>query len=194
MWSESNIVTEMKLLWAALACALLCGLSGCRHKPVVPPLPPISQPVALVAVPEPQPMLQEPEIELPPVPLASGAHPRRERRRRLATTLSGTGTATPSTQPAEDSAATVSPEDAAIGSLSLGGEANPRVQQEATELIASNERRLNGLHVRNATERTQISRIRNFQRQAQGALKSGDVEGARTLATKAKLLLDDLER
>ena len=43
-------------------------------------------------------------------------------------------------------------------------------------------------------EKAQISKIRNFQRQAQEALTSGDLEGAKTLATKAKLLLDDLEK
>jgi len=41
-------------------------------------------------------------------------------------------------------------------------------------------------------EKAQISKVRNFQRQAQEALNSGDAEGQRLLATKAKLLLDDL--
>jgi len=36
--------------------------------------------------------------------------------------------------------------------------------------------------------------VRNFRKDAQEALKSGDAEGAKTLATKAKLLLDDLEK
>jgi phage shock protein A len=34
--------------------------------------------------------------------------------------------------------------------------------------------------------------VRNFQKQAQQALKAGDPEGAKMLATKGKLLLDDL--
>ncbi len=38
-----------------------------------------------------------------------------------------------------------------------------------------------------------MSNVRNFQKQAQQALKTGDAEGAKTLATKGKLLLDDLE-
>jgi hypothetical protein len=82
-----------------------------------------------------------------------------------------------------------------IGSLSLGGEASPRAQQEAADLIASIEQRLSGLPSGKARqERAQVSRIRNFRRQAQDALNSGDVEGAKTLATKARLLLDDLEK
>jgi hypothetical protein len=89
----------------------------------------------------------------------------------------------------------MSPEETAIGALSLGGEANPRSQQEAAELLSSVERRLSGLPTSKAkAEKAQVSRIINFQRQAQAALDSGDAEGAKTLATKAKLLLDDLEK
>jgi ribosomal protein S20 len=43
-------------------------------------------------------------------------------------------------------------------------------------------------------QKEQISKVRNFWRDAQEALKSGDVEGAMTLATKAKLLLDDQQQ
>lgn len=182
-------VTRSGLQSLGLACVLVFGVSGCRHKPVVPPLPPITQPVDLVVVPrqEPQPMIQPPQITLPPVPVASGVHPHRERRRRASTV-------NPSTPEVEPSS-TSSPETAAIGSLSLGGVANPHAQQEAADLIASIEKRLNGLSAQKAgTEKQQVSRIRNFERQAQEALNSGDVEGAKTLATKARLLLDDLEK
>ncbi|HTH53034.1 MAG TPA: hypothetical protein VL495_03725 [Edaphobacter sp.] len=184
-------VTRASIQWAALAGVLAFGLSGCRHKAVIPPLPAISQPVALINIPESVQTIQAPEIDLPPVPMASGLPTHRERRRRTTTPIVA---GTPSNQPAEDTTTPVSPEDAAIGSLSLGGESNPRVQQEATDLIASNEKRLGNLRPHNSAERSQVNRIRNFQRQAQDALKSGDVEGARTLATKAKLLLDDLDR
>ena len=67
------------------------------------------------------------------------------------------------------------------------------MQQEAVDLIAANEKRLNALSAQIVeAEKAQISKVRNFQRQAQEALNSGDAEGAKTLATKAKLLLDDL--
>jgi ribosomal protein S20 len=137
-------------------------------------------------------MIEPLQIELPPVPVASGASPRRERRRRPAAQPSIP--ASPQTNPADTPAAT-SPEDTAIGALSVGGEANPRSQQEAGELLSSIEKRLNGVSASKAgAEKAQISRIRNFQRQAQTALDTGDAEGAKTLATKAKLLLDDLEK
>ncbi|RZU43322.1 hypothetical protein BDD14_4980 [Edaphobacter modestus] len=179
----------------ALACALTCGLSGCRHKPVLPPLPPITQPMALLSSPEPAtpPMIEPPEVDLPPMPVATGSSPRRERRRRPSAPT--TTSAAQPTPPAETPAVTVSPEEAAIGALSLGGEANPRAQQEAVELLNSIEGRLRSLPAQKLNmEKTQISRIRNFQKQAQQALDTGDTEGAMTLATKAKLLLDDLEK
>jgi hypothetical protein len=62
-------------------------------------------------------------------------------------------------------------------------------------MIASIQNRLSNLSANKVRqERSQVSRIRNFRRQAQDALNSGDVEGAKTLATKARLLLDDLEK
>lgn len=186
--------TKMALRWLGLTCVLSYGLSGCRHKAVVPPLPAITQPVELVDVPRssPPPMVEPPQITLPPVPMASGAHPRRERKRRAPNAPASPGAEAEATS---SPAATASPETTAIGSLSLGGVANPRAQQEAADLIGSIERRLNSLSAQKAeAEKSQVSRIRNFEHQAQEALNSGDVEGAKTLATKAKLLLDDLEK
>lgn len=196
MWYGSNMARKGAIRWAGLAGLLICGLSGCRHKAVVPPLPPISQPVALLTIPEPDPlpMIQPEEVDLPPVPVASNAHPRRERRRRPGTSPASSP-ASPQVNATDTPPGSAPSEDAAIGALSLGGEANPRVQQEANDLIASNEKRLNGVPAgRTESDRTQVSRIRNFQRQAQEALSSGDIEGAKTLATKAKLLLDDLAK
>ena len=136
-------------------------------------------------------MIQPQEVDLPPVPMATGASPRRERRHRP------TQTNVPASAQTNTEAAppAVPSEQVAIGALSLGGEANPRAQQEAGELLASIEKRLSGLPSDKArSDKAQVSRIRNFQRQAQEALSSGDVEGAMTLGTKAKLLLDDLEK
>jgi hypothetical protein len=96
---------------------------------------------------------------------------------------------------APEAPAQTAAEVTAIGALSSGGDPNSRTQQEATDLIGSIDRRLNALPAPKVeSEKTQISKIRNFQRQAQEALTSGDLEGAKTLATKAKLLLDDLEK
>jgi ribosomal protein S20 len=88
-----------------------------------------------------------------------------------------------------------SPEVTAIGALTAGGQASPQTKQEAADLIASIEKRLNAWPAQTTDDqKAQISKVRNFLRDAQAALKSGDAEGAKTLATKAKLLLDDLEK
>jgi ribosomal protein S20 len=177
-----------------LTCALTLGLSGCRHKPVVTPLPAVTQPVELATQPPPAmpPLIDAPPAEkLPPPPVAtSGGKPHRERRKPAKTTASTAATPTVQIATAEPP-----PEQTAIGALSSGGDGNPRAQQEAADLIASIEKRLNALPSQKVEEeKSQISKIKNFQRQAQEALTSGDTEGAKTLATKAKLLLDDLEK
>lgn len=176
-----------------LCLGLVSGLSGCRKKVQAPPFPQITAPVALETPPEPKnpPLVEKPEVKLPPAPVASAAaKPKRERKKVVAK-------APPAPEPAPASAQVANAEPpseiAAIGALTPGGDTNPRTQQEATELITSNEKRLNGLSAQMLEEqKTQISKVRNFQRQAQEALNSGDAEGAKTLATKAKLLLDDL--
>ena len=43
-------------------------------------------------------------------------------------------------------------------------------------------------------EKTTATQIRNYLKQAQQALDNGDTDGAHSLATKAKLLLDELTK
>jgi ribosomal protein S20 len=156
-------------------------------------LPQILAPVELADIPEPPlPLIEPPQVELPPMPIAAAAaHPRRERRKSVAKSVIAPAQATmppESESPAQEEAVT-------IGALSTGGDSSPRTQQEAAEMIASNDKRLNGLSAQTIeVQKAQISKVKNFQKQAQDALSSGDVEGAKTLATKAKLLLDDLEK
>ena len=176
------------------AAALCAGLSVCAcgcHKKIqaAPPLPPIQSPVALVTPPSPEhPQMIEPlVVKMPPVPIASAAaKPKRERKKPVAK---------PAPEPVQVVSAEPSADDSAVGALTSGGEANPRSQQEAADMIAANEKRLNALSAQILEEqKPQISQVKNFQRQAQKALTSGDAEGAKTLATKAKLLLDDLSK
>jgi hypothetical protein len=132
-------------------------------------------------------MIEPIVVKMPPVPIASAAaKPRRERRK---------PTAKPVPEPAQVVSTEPPAENSAVGALTSGGEANPRSQQEAADMIAANEKRLNALSAQILEEqKPQISQVKNFQRQAQEALTSGDDEGAKTLATKAKLLLDDLSK
>lgn len=86
--------------------------------------------------------------------------------------------------------------DTVLGALTPGGvDESPQVRLDAQELLASTDRRLNALPSQIVqAQRAQISKIRNFWKQGSDALKTGDAEGAKTLALKAKLLLDDLEK
>jgi ribosomal protein S20 len=148
--------------------------------------------VALEEIPEPSnlPMVEAPQIQLPPVPVASDAgKPKRERKRPVAKTA-------PAPEPVQVAAAAEpSPEETAIGALTAGGEASPQTKQDAADLIASSEKRLNALPSQKAEdEKAQVNKVKNFLKDAQDALKSGDADGAKTLATKAKLLLDDIEK
>ena len=177
----------------ALCFGLTVGLGGCRHKAQVVTLPAVLTPVALEEIPEPEhpPMVAAQESNLPPVPaVASAEKPKRERKK--------PAPKTPVSEPVQIAVAAPpppSPEDTAIGALTAGGEANPQTKQEAADLITSSEKRLNAIPAQKAEdEKAQVSKVKNFLKDAQEALKTGDAEGAKTLATKAKLLLDDLEK
>lgn len=171
-----------------MCAGLTLGTGGCRHRVKVMPLPPVLVPVTLVDVPPPAnpPMLTPPSVKMPPVPVASKmARLPRERRRVI----------TKAEEPSQPATPTPATEAATIGSLTAGGTSSSRTRQEAANLIASNERRLSALPARTVEEQKgEISTVRNFEKEAQDALSSGDAEGAMTLATKAKLLLDDLEK
>jgi hypothetical protein len=93
--------------------------------------------------------------------------------------------------------AAAAPESAAlaIGVLSIGGDAAPQSQQTARDLIAAITKRIAALPSKIADARKeQVRQVKHFLDQAQQALNSGDADGAMNLATKAKLLMDDLEK
>ena len=192
MKGTSNITR--KIAWTTLWFGLAIGLAGCRHKPQLAPLPPVMTPVALEDIPEPDnlPMVEAAPENLPPVPVSTEAGKPKRKKKQPPKVIAPPEPA-PETQIA--SAAGPPTPDAAVGALTAGGETNPQTKQEAEDLIASIDKRLNALPAQKVEEqKAQVSQVRNFWKDAQDALKSGDAEGAKTLATKAKLLLDDLEK
>jgi hypothetical protein len=83
------------------------------------------------------------------------------------------------------------PAVSAIGQLSSGNSSSS--QQQTQDSIAATERGLNGINrTLNDQEQKTAAHIREFLKQAREALASGDVDGARTLAAKAKVLLGEL--
>ncbi len=104
----------------------------------------------------------------------------------------------------EASAQTGAPQEAAagvgtgspIGQLTTGDSAlGERTKHETADLIGETQQGLSGIKRSLSTEeKVTAAQIRTFLKQAQQALDNGDTDGAHTLATKAKLLLDELTK
>jgi hypothetical protein len=79
----------------------------------------------------------------------------------------------------------------AIGQLSTGDPGD--LSQRTAQSIASTEQGLKNIR-RNlsAQEQRTVEHIQEFLKQAKKALAAGDVDGASTLAAKAKVLLDQV--
>jgi outer membrane biosynthesis protein TonB len=89
--------------------------------------------------------------------------------------------------------ASATPTVSAIGQLSPGDPADLRLQTE--ESIASTEHGLKDMNRQlNDQEQKTVAQIREFLKQARTALTSGDVDGAHTLALKAKVLFGEISQ
>lgn len=172
-----------------LSALFVGGLGGCRRRALRPVLPLASlAPIELEAATDPDslPLIESvPLPELGPLPPPPPAKPVPKK--------------TPATkeeaQPAVQAAAAPESAALAIGVLSIGGDAAPQSQQTARDLIATITKRIAALPSKIADARKeQVRQVRHFLDQAQQALNSNDADGAINLATKAKLLMDDLEK
>lgn len=183
----------MKTPRKSVALLLPLLLAGCFHKteqvqnqplapPVVdtpPPAPapaPKDLPPPVVTVPQTQPAPQE---TLPPRPEEKPAkhtphHTRPDQK---------------STEQASNAASPVP----AIGQLSPGDPSDLRNKTE--DSIASTERGLKDINRQlNDQEQKTVAQIREFLKQARVALTTGDVDGAHTLAVKAKVLFGEINQ
>lgn len=81
-----------------------------------------------------------------------------------------------------------------IGQLTAGTTPDAvESKRETVDLIQSAEKGIGDLkRSLSAEEKKAVAQIKSFLQQAQRALDSGDTDGARTLATKAKVMLDEL--
>lgn len=86
------------------------------------------------------------------------------------------------------------PQSASTAGVSAGGQfSSGESDQETANAIGNLNHELNSIHRRlSSQEQTTAGRIREFLRKAKAALNSGDVEGARTLVAKARVLLGEL--
>jgi hypothetical protein len=132
-------------------------------------------PASLVTIPE-VPLALDPLFEQEPIPAA--------RHRRPPKPVQQADTPQPQAE---------TPGVSAIGQLSSGEPSDMR--RETEDLIAATERGLNGLNRNlNGSEQKTAAQIREYIKQAREALLSGDVDGAHTLAAKAKVLLSELSQ
>jgi hypothetical protein len=172
----------------ALVLLLVAGLAGCRHKAPAFTIPHGAQaPIALEEPSTPDPAATVAELPVPELPPLSPPPPTPVPRRKPAPA--------PREEPPPTQVAEAAPAELAIGTLSSGGNLAPQIQHQAQDMISSILKRIAALSAKTAdAEKRQIRQIRNFLDQAQQALKTGDTEGAKNLATKASLLTDDLEK
>jgi hypothetical protein len=171
-----------------LALVLCAATAGCRHR-----MPVLHVPVAEDMTLEDAHVSDDattiesmPLPEYGPLPTTPAVPPVQKRR---------PPAAREDTQPAVAPAETAPPVDLGIGSLSTGADATPQVHVQTQEMISSIMRRIGRLPAHTVeTQRSNVSRVRNFLAQAQQALNTGDVDGARNLAAKAGVLMDDVEK
>ena len=168
--------------------AAVLGAVGCHHrtKPTPIPVPPPAT-VALAPTPEPTNPPQVQSEPVTPTPLPS--KPVQPKVKKVKKKIE----APPPPPPVLVASAPPPPEATVIGALTVGGEDAPAEKQRASETIVAVEKRLSGLPAATLdSQKEGLARVHNFLRQAHEALSSGDALGASTLATKAKVLLDDL--
>ena len=163
-------------------------LAGCHKRVMVATVPPLPPPTPVVSVPPPtHPTEALPEIPLiasPDVPIPTEPPPRPPVRRRPPT----------STQPVE-TASTAPSGIADLGQLTTGGESNNESFRRQTEdLLRTQNRRLAALPAAVAAMHSQqVEQARLYLKQAADAWNKQDMEGARTLGTKAKVILDEIQ-
>jgi outer membrane biosynthesis protein TonB len=173
-------------------------VQGCDHKeqktqsqtlapPIVDAPPPKPATVTTAELPPPvigdaKPDTTPKETTPPPEPPKKPVHhPKKP---------AAPATTTP-TPTQETASAGPPPSVSAIGTVSLGGSGDSRSQTEET--INATEKGVNGItRTLNDSETKTAAQIREFIKQAREALATGDVDGANTLAKKAKVLLSEL--
>jgi len=157
--------------------------------PLASPLPPVS--AQNVPLPPPPTKKVRHKVKTPPAKPADTAQaPTTGGAPQSSGAGSQSAQATPPLSPA--AAQTPSP----IGQLTTGDSAmGEKAKRETADLIGGTEQGLSGIKRPLSTEeKVTAAQIRTFLKQAQQALDNGDTDGAHTLATKAKLLLDELTK
>lgn len=185
--NRGTLQRSAKVVFLATALFLL---TGCEKRVIAAAAPP-PPPTPVVSVPPPshptEPMPEAPVIASAPMPVpvetVKRPTPPRQRNRQPAAIASPTVTASVSAPPVTE-----------LGELTTGGESNnDSLKRQTDDLLKAQNRRLSGLAPGVIALHTQqVEQARLFLRQAGDAWIKQDIEGARTLGTKAKVLLDEV--
>jgi outer membrane biosynthesis protein TonB len=155
-----------------------------QPKPAPPAEPP--PPATPTPAPAPAPDTSASKPEEKPKPPAAHRKPRKEPAQQAENTP-------PAPIGTPGAGAPGNPGVSAIGQLSSGESSG--LSRKTSESIAATERGLNSLNRKlNDAEQKTAAHIREFLKQARVALAAGDVDGASTLAAKAKILLGELSQ
>jgi hypothetical protein len=194
-------VTAKYALWLLPVLPLV---QGCDHKaqptqtqtlapPIVDAPPPKPATVSTADLPPPVIGDAKPADSAnttpPPEPPKKPVH----RPKKPATPAPTTPTTPTATQDVAGATPAPAPSVSAIGTLTGGASGDSRSQAE--DLINTTEKGVNGItRPLNDSETKTAAQIHEFLKQAREALTSGDVDGASTLAKKAKVLLAELNQ
>lgn len=180
----------MKLGARSAAWLLPFLLTGCFHKkPQVAQNQPLPPPIEDTTPPKPEPApssLTPPVVSIPEQPVQTQIAPPAEPVKRTPK-----HNKKPSNTNTQIASAGPPPAVSAAGVLGAGDPTNTRQQTDAS--IEQTEKALNGITRKlNEQEQKTAAQIREFIKQAREALTIGDINGAHTLAEKAKVFLDEL--
>jgi hypothetical protein len=158
-----------------------------------------------LASPLPPPSAQNVPLPPPPPPKKVRHRVKKEATKPAETAQAppAAGAASQTPTPSSQSSAQATPPLAAaagtpspIGQLTTDDSATgEKAKHETADLISATEQGLNGIkRTLSAEEKVTAAQARTYLKQAQQALENGDTDGAHLLATKAKLLLDELTK
>jgi hypothetical protein len=191
--------------------ALLSGIVGCEHKTQANPPAAAQAPIyppSAVANDAPGPQIPPPkppdvkedsptvvQQQPPQKPRKKGGHRQKQTEPAESQVAKDTAPqASGTTATTEQAAAAEPPAMSPIGQLSTTGDhSGVPTHQAIQDQITTTERGLNNIkRTLNADEQATATQIRTFITKAQQALDQDDLDGANTLVTKAKVLLEEL--
>jgi hypothetical protein len=188
---------------------VLSGIAGCKHnvQSAAPPPAParvyfpdqVAKSAPLPQLPPPQQLnvtLSAPEKKEPPTPPKKNNGRHKSKATEAAPVQTTKDATPPAAAPAQEASAGQPPAASPIGQLSSSSDSssalNPvRIHQE----IEATENGLKGIKRElSSDEKQTAAQIQTFLEKAKKALDENDLDGANTLLTKAKVLLQELAK